>query len=301
MNKNRLTPFDAELCMMIEDVSNEKVNVFFEANYLQLVWGNSGSQIQTDPKIEHALEMAIQGRVGDRFISYENINGQKFVFIRFDKTQYPDEYRYNETQPSIVAGVKYARKIKMVDAVYFDRENINQVSAFTGGGSLIIPKEINAIAFFEFTSPANGLTIVAKEGQYVVRNSKGQISFQDKTEFEAEFETLEFKKTDEYDRIKEHAKKIFDEKFGNNVLTRFRKLREEFNELLEAYEKYIEIPSFGKAKENAEHVKDELADLNAVLFHIATIFELDNKTMLLMALDKVKGRETDPNYKRFNN
>lgn len=301
MNKNRLTPFDAELCMMIEDVSNEKVKVFFEANYFQLVWGNPGSPVlTTNKKIDEALENAIRGRVGDRFISFENIDGQKFVFIRFDATQYPDEYRFEETKASIVGGVKYARKIKEVDAVYFDRENINQVRAFTGGGSLIIPRALNAVASFEFTSPANGLTVVAREGQYIVRNQAGQISLQDKKEFETDFETLGLKKFDDYDRIKEHAKRIFDEKFGHNANSRFNKLREEYEELTEAYETLVNVDRTKDYSKEKQHVEDELSDLNAVLFHIATIFELDNKTMLLMALDKVKGRETDPNYKRFS-
>jgi len=302
MNKNTLTPFDAELCMMIEDVSNEKVKVFFEANYFQLVWGNPGSPaLTTNKKIDEALENAIRGRVGDRFISFENIDGQKFVFIRFDETQYPDEFRFDETQPSIVAGVKYARKIKEVDAVYFDRENINQVRAFTGGGSLIIPRALNAVASFEFTSPANGLTVVAREGQYIVHNQAGQISLQDKKEFETEFETLGLKKSDDYDQIKEHAKTIFDANFGDNLFSRIKKLKEEYNEFLDAFKEFMAVEEDVDDTKEIEHLIDEMSDLNAVLFHISTIFNLDNKTMLLMALDKVKGRELDPNYKRFSN
>ena len=43
---------------------------------------------------------------------------------------------------------------------------------------------------------------------------------------------------------------------------------------------------------------DELADLNAVLFHIAGILGLSQDTLLSMAADKVVGREKDPNYRR---
>ena len=45
-------------------------------------------------------------------------------------------------------------------------------------------------------------------------------------------------------------------------------------------------------------VIDELADLNAVVFHSAVILGISQRNLLEMAYDKVKGRQTDPNYKR---
>lgn len=45
-------------------------------------------------------------------------------------------------------------------------------------------------------------------------------------------------------------------------------------------------------------VIDELADLNAVVFHSAAILGIPQRDLLEMAYDKVKGRQTDPNYKR---
>lgn len=86
---------------------------------------------------------------------------------------------------------------------------------------------------------------------------------------------------------------MFNAKFGTSVDLRLVKLREEFVELMEASEKDI-----FKNKENLDDFVDELADLNAVVFHITGILGLTQDELLSMAADKVVGREKDPNYKR---
>ncbi len=91
----------------------------------------------------------------------------------------------------------------------------------------------------------------------------------------------------------EEILKLFNERFGTSVNLRMRKLEEEFNELKEAHAK----DPF-KNDENLNDFVDELADLNAVLFHIAGILGLTQDELLSMAADKVIGRMKDPNYKR---
>lgn len=86
---------------------------------------------------------------------------------------------------------------------------------------------------------------------------------------------------------------MFNAKFGTCVDRRLVKLREEYGELMEAADKDI-----FKDKDNLDDFIDELADLNAVVFHIAGILGLTQDDLLTMAADKVKGREKDPNYKR---
>ena len=86
---------------------------------------------------------------------------------------------------------------------------------------------------------------------------------------------------------------MFNAKFGTSVDRRLVKLREEYGELMEAAEKDI-----FNGKENLDDFIDELADLNAVVFHIAGILGLTQDDLLIMAADKVKGREINPNYKR---
>lgn len=86
---------------------------------------------------------------------------------------------------------------------------------------------------------------------------------------------------------------LFNERFGTSVDRRLVKLREEYGELMEAAEKDI----FNN-KDNLDDFIDELADLNAVVFHIAGILGLTQDELLSMAADKVVGRMKDPNYKR---
>jgi len=95
--------------------------------------------------------------------------------------------------------------------------------------------------------------------------------------------------------ITEHrAIKLFDEKFGRDIHTRFLKIVEEFNELEEAFAESIKTGSY-------EHMIDELSDLQGTLSHFAGLFELYQQDLLLMVIDKVTKRETDPEYKRFKN
>ena len=91
---------------------------------------------------------------------------------------------------------------------------------------------------------------------------------------------------------KEEILALFNERFGTSVDRRLVKLREEYGELMEAAEKDI------LKNNNLDDFIDELADLNAVVFHIACILGLTQDELLSMAADKVVGRMKDPNYKR---
>ena len=92
---------------------------------------------------------------------------------------------------------------------------------------------------------------------------------------------------------KEEILALFNERFGTIVGLRLVKLREEFGELMEASEKAL-----FEGEEHTEDFIDELADVNAVVFHIAGILGLTQDELLSMAADKVVGRMKDPNYKR---
>lgn len=92
--------------------------------------------------------------------------------------------------------------------------------------------------------------------------------------------------------------------FGKNLQRRLGKLSEEYDELLEAIERRLQQPEIRQREKleiipdrNSEII-DELADLNAVLFHIAALFGYSQKELLQMAYNKISGRETDPNFMR---
>lgn len=80
-------------------------------------------------------------------------------------------------------------------------------------------------------------------------------------------------------------------KYGVNVGQRIAKLREEVEELSEAYASVIEPDDIGE-------FIDELADVTIVAFHIASIFDYSQEELLKIASHKIKVREKNPNYQR---
>lgn len=76
-------------------------------------------------------------------------------------------------------------------------------------------------------------------------------------------------------------------KFGTVLVSRLAKLSEEYQELIDAFH-----------QGSREDFIDELADLNGVLFHIAGLLGISQDELLVMMIDKLKGREKDPDYKR---
>jgi NTP pyrophosphatase (non-canonical NTP hydrolase) len=85
----------------------------------------------------------------------------------------------------------------------------------------------------------------------------------------------------------------FSEKYGTDVFSRLKKLREEMNELIEAqFSLYLSI-----SDEAEERLKDELSDVITVAIHTAHILGETSETMLNRAYNKAKIRETNPEYK----
>jgi hypothetical protein len=182
MSKGTLNPFDLDLIAMIESVIRSKVIVFLEEGYIRFeasAWGCSTNELT-------ALEGAIKGRTGDRFIDFavEDMT----IVARFDSDpeQWPTQLRYDLIEPSNIPGSRYARKLKEVNAVFFTREYIDDVVRFTGGGVLTIPTELSALATYEFPTE-NGLLIAVREGEYIVKDKSHFIKMS-KADFEIDFE-----------------------------------------------------------------------------------------------------------------
>ncbi|MDP4201458.1 MAG: hypothetical protein Q8861_02085 [Bacteroidota bacterium] len=87
---------------------------------------------------------------------------------------------------------------------------------------------------------------------------------------------------------------IFSNRYGTNLNSRFEKLKEESDELIEAYNDYM----LGDG--TYEHVIDELGDVKAVLTHISGILQIDQDKLLLDAIIKSEVRQHIPNFKRKN-
>jgi len=85
----------------------------------------------------------------------------------------------------------------------------------------------------------------------------------------------------------------FSEKYGTDIFSRLKKLREEMNELTEAEIDYADIMSAS----SIECLKDELSDVLAVAIHTAHLLGETSETMLNRAYEKAKIRENNPEYK----
>ena len=101
---------------------------------------------------------------------------------------------------------------------------------------------------------------------------------------------------DKIKNVSEHsAITLFTSKFGTDILSRYDKFIEECTELNEAMFNYNEK----KSPEALEHLLDEFSDVQGTFTHLASLFGLYQKEMLGNCIDKIKGRETNPNYKRY--
>lgn len=110
--QQKLTPFDAELAIMVESVTGKPCelknggdNFFFEADY-----GNHAN----DPNYILAIWDAIEGRTGKRLLEIKDDPERHALFVRvkFSDTQYPGIIRATRDQsPQKTFGKIYCHKL----------------------------------------------------------------------------------------------------------------------------------------------------------------------------------------------
>lgn len=190
MSKNKLSPFDCDLCAMIENITKTVATVKLDDENITINASVLGMQSNT----LQALENALKGRAGDRFISFGNLGVTLELKLSYDPEDYPEQYRWGLVEPIEVPGTRYCRKLKEVNAVFFEERNIDKVIAFTGGGTLTTPSIMNEApdglkdpATYEFPTE-NGTLLKVFEGEYIVKDENGRFSKMHKTTFENDFE-----------------------------------------------------------------------------------------------------------------
>lgn len=101
--------------------------------------------------------------------------------------------------------------------------------------------------------------------------------------------------------VEKTAISLFNEQFGQDVSSRFSKVVEEFGETRQALQVVLaqDPDDKDKVEANVSHLKDEISDLYATVTHFASLFGLSHYQLLEVAIDKVKRRQSDPNYKRY--
>lgn len=195
MNKQVLSPFDCDMCAMIEDITKQTVDVTASENSICLSWAQNGSDgnDKTEAQRIEALKQAIRGRLGDRFIEFFYANGKQSVYMKYDPTEYPEEKRDFLVAIDPGAGQRYCRTLQEVTAIQVDREKLEELKAFTGGGMLTIPREPNARAIYTFPN-GNGMLVDVPETFFIVRDESNDFITMHPKEFARLYEPKEYER-----------------------------------------------------------------------------------------------------------
>lgn len=189
MNKQVLSPFDCDMCAMIEDITKQEIEVTASDTSIRLSWAQNGSEgnDKAEGQRIEALKQAIRGRLGDRLIEFFYDDGMQSVYMKYDPEEYPEEMRTRLTDPDATAGTRYCRTLLEVDAIQFRRDNVDDVLRFTGGGTVTTPRTPDGKAMFSFPD-GNGIFVDVPESWYIIRELNGRLTARPEREFNREFE-----------------------------------------------------------------------------------------------------------------
>lgn len=186
MSKTRLSPFDYDMCVMIENIAKDQLRIETDDNKIRLIL----SVCEMEENKKTAIKQAVKGRLGER-LDWIDEQHSNLIFSFSADPEYlnaPDQYRFDLEEPKDIPGTTYCRKLKEVKAVLFDLRNVDEIIAFTGGGTLTTPSKMNeAPATYEFPTE-NGTLLKVFEGEYIVKDENGRFSKMHKTTFENDFE-----------------------------------------------------------------------------------------------------------------
>lgn len=289
MTESKLNPFDAELLVMIGDIAKSQPEVEEKPDRYEITVDTT--EIQGNA-IE-ALKQAVAGRLGKRLLVTHTLDAAVVFNGEYDPTEYPEQIRTRLVEPDATAGTRYCRTLLEVDAIQVRRDNLDDLLRFTGGGTMQIPRTPGGLAVYSFQTE-NGVMLDVPEGNFIVLTPDGKFGKMDMQTFMANFEEKDANTaglTFDEKRLFEKMNKLF----GKNFQMRFLKLTEEYHELFVVADDMLVN---GIIPENTSEIIDELADLNAVLFHIAALFGYSQKELQEMAYTKIAGREKNPEFMR---
>jgi predicted house-cleaning noncanonical NTP pyrophosphatase (MazG superfamily) len=298
MKESRLTPFDSETFIMIESITGKDVEVI--PNYFSYTLTAYTSKLDDD-KIESLIN-SVSGRLGKRLSKIDKRAYCVIFSVWYQKTTYdlPFEYSKQYTKPDETAGEIYCRRLLEVRALPVKRDNLEKLLMFTGGGTMQVPRTPGGLAVYSFPTE-NGVMLDVPEGNFIVLAPDGKFGKMDMQTFMANFEEKDANTaglTFDEKRLFEKMNKLF----GKNIEKRLGKLAEEYNELFEAFERYLSREKtqreINEINPGTHDIIDELADVNVVLFHIAALLGYSQKELQEMAYTKIAGREKNPEFMR---
>lgn len=186
--KDKLNPFDAELCIMVESLTGQPCELknggnhyYFEFDYRK----------HNTPEYISAICGAIEGRAGKRLISFkDNPDAQRMcVRIRFHKEDYPriiyQDGCFNENPD---AGKRYCKRMSEIRALQVERANAEALFEFVGNGEMEIERTVGVKVTFHFLNGSGSVYDHAPEHSYIVYVKPGLFDVVDKETFEREYE-----------------------------------------------------------------------------------------------------------------
>ena len=209
----------------------------------------------------------------------------------FEMRMYVDDKNEYIIEAAINAVIgRYGMRVR---AVPVTRDNIERLIDFTGGGTMEIPRKPGGIGLYSFLTE-NGVIMSVPERWAVIRFPDGRFGKMEYREFVETFE----EKDENKPVLSFNEKRLFakmNSLFGKDLQQRFSKLTEEYHELFVVADDMLVN---GIMPDDMTEIIDELADMNAVLFHIAALFGYSQKELLEMAYNKIAGREKNPDFMR---
>lgn len=282
MEKSKMNPFDAELLVMITDITKMQPDVKEKADGYDISVGMWGASTREREVLEHA----VKGRIGSRLKDVVYLDAGILFQIEYDNTEYPENLRTGLSQPFPTAGDVFLHTTYQVDAIQVKRNNLDRLLMFTGGGTMTTERTINGQAVYSFVG-VNGIYIDAPESWFIVREPNGRLYVCPEKDFTKNFQPKQ--------KSESEIEELFNKLFGTNIDSRIKKLTEEYEEFIEASNAFIRNP---ESRELYNAMVDELSDLNALVFHISQILGVPQIQSLRNAYDKVCGRQFNPDYKR---
>lgn len=296
MTESKLNPFDAELLVMIGDIAKSQPEVEEKTDRYEITVDTTEMQ----GKSIEALKQAVAGRLGKRLLVTHTLDAAVVFNVEYGPTEYPEQIRTRLVEPDATAGTRYCRTLLEVDAIQVRRDNLDDLLRFTGGGIMQIPRTPGDLAVYSFPTE-NGVMLDVPEGNFIVLTQDGKFGKMDMQTFMANFEEKDANTA----RLNFDEKRLFEKMnklFGRNIEKRLGKLAEEYNELFEAFEKYLSREKtqreINEINPGTHDIIDELADVNVVLFHIAALLGYSQKELQEMAYTKIAGREKNPEFMR---
>ena len=187
--KTKLTPWDSELAMMVQSLTERPCEMrnggdgyFFEANY----------EAHQDPEYIAAMMEAIEGRAGQRLIEIKDDPDRKclIVHVAFSTESLPCLERKEISQPSPAEGRYYIDDYGyVISALQVKRNGGRRLLKFVGNGEMEIPDDGPAV--FHFLNADGSVFAHATEGQYIIFQRYTHFLVMDAEQFESEYHLFE--------------------------------------------------------------------------------------------------------------